>query len=83
MSNIEDHMLEDKKRAKNELIIDAEDEKNFNKQLSQFFYSIGDINSFKVEWNYEQISKNIENDFIYNANSYRRQIKKEKERENK
>ena len=83
MSNIEDHMLEDKKRAKNELIIDAEDEKNFNKQLSQFFYSIGDINSFKVEWNYEQISKNIENDFIYNANSYRRQSKKEKDRENK
>ena len=76
ISNIGDDMRKDKKRAKNELIIDAENEVNFKKQLSELFYSIGDINSFKVEWNYEQISKNIENDFIYNPN-YKRLSKKE------
>ena len=45
ISNIGDDMRKDKKRAKNELIIDAENEVNFKKQLSELFYSIGDINS--------------------------------------
>ena len=51
-------------KAKNELIIDAKDDKNFREQLYKFFYSIGDMNSFKVEANFDQIAGNIEKDFI-------------------
>ena len=55
---------ETKKKAKSELIIDAENEQKFKTQLYEFFYSIGDMNSYKVEANYNQIAENIEKDFI-------------------
>ena len=57
-------VIKGKKKAKNELVIDAEKEEDFKKQLYEFFYSIGDINSFKIEANYTQIAENIEKDFI-------------------
>ena len=64
VSNLNDEVLEGKKKAKNELIIDAEKEGKFRKQLYEFYYSIGDMNSFKIEANYNQIAENIEKDFI-------------------
>ena len=64
VSDLNDEVLEGKKKAKNELIIDAEKEGKFRKQLYEFYYSIGDMNSFKIEANYNQIAENIEKDFI-------------------
>ena len=65
-----------KKRAKNELIIDAETEGKFRRQLYEFYYSIVDINSFKVEANYKQIAENIEKDFIDKDKSGKKENKK-------
>ena len=64
INDLNPKMLEGNKAAKNELIIDAKDENEFKKQLYKFFYSIGDMNSFKVEANFDQIAENIEKDFV-------------------
>ena len=76
VSNLNDEVLEGKKRAKNELIIDAETEGKFRRQLYEFYYSIVDINSFKVEANYKQIAENIEKDFIDKDKSGKKENKK-------
>ena len=44
------------------------DEETFKTKVKQFFYSIGDMNSYKVDANYEQIEENIENDFLDKEN---------------
>ena len=64
IGDLNEDIIKGNKKAKNELIIDAKDETIFREQLSKFFYSIGDMNSFKVEPNLDQISENIEKDFI-------------------
>ena len=64
ISDLNEKTLEGSKKAKNELFIDAKDEANFRAQLSKFFYSIGDMNSYKVEANFDQIAENIEKDFV-------------------
>ena len=64
LSDLNENMLEGKNKAKSELIIDAETDEEFRKQLYELFYSIGDMNSFKVEANYNKIEENIEKDFI-------------------
>ena len=75
VSDMKDEVIKGKKKAKNELVIDAEKEKDFKKQLYEFFYSIGDINSFKIEANYTQIAENIEKDFIDKTKE--KQVKKD------
>ena len=62
---LNDNILEGKKKAKNELIIDADTDERFRNQINEFFYSIGDMNSFKVDANYDKIAENIEKDFIF------------------
>ena len=64
ISDLNENKIGGNKKAKNELFIDAKDEAHFRQQLYKFFYSIGDMNSFKVEPNLEQIAENIEKDFI-------------------
>ena len=56
--------LEGEHKGKNELYIIAQNAKTLKEKIKKFFYSIGDMNSYKVEINYEQIEDNIENDFL-------------------
>ena len=51
-------------KGKSELYIIAQNEKTLKEKIRDFFYSIGDMNSYKVEVNYEQIEDTIENDFL-------------------
>ena len=63
--NISDiNIIKGDEKAKNELFIDAKDEAGFRNQLYKFFYSIGDMNSYKVEANLDQIAENIEKEFV-------------------
>ena len=56
--------LEGEHKGKSELYIKAQNETTLREAIGKFFYSIGDMNSYKVEVNYEQIEDNIENDFL-------------------
>ena len=56
--------LEGMHRGKSELYIIAQNANTLNEKIIDFWYSIGDMNSYKVEVNYEQIEDNIENDFL-------------------
>ena len=64
ITNLNEKIIKGSKKAKNILIIDADNNKKFKDQLYQFFYSIGDMNSFKVEPDLDQFAENIEKDFI-------------------
>ena len=54
--------LKSKNKGKNELFII--DKGNFKNNLKEFFYSVGDMNSYKIKANYDQIKSIIEKDFI-------------------
>ena len=62
--NLNEKVITGSKKAKNTLIIDADNNTKFKNQLYQFFYSIGDMNSFKVEPDFDQFAENIEKDFM-------------------
>ena len=61
-------------KGKSELYIIAQNEKTLKEKIRDFFYSIGDMNSYKVEVNYEQIEDTTENDFL----NMKRGIKEQK-----
>ena len=60
--SVNENILRGQQKGKSELYIQG-DSGNFTSKIKQFCYSIGDMNSYKVEANYEQIEKMIENDF--------------------
>ena len=62
--NINESWLEGKHKGKDQLYIKAKNHKELKKQILQFFYSIGDMNSYKVEANYVDLEEDIESDFI-------------------
>ena len=62
-------LLEGKHKGKSELYINAKDRKTLRDKIIQFIYSIGDMNSYKVKANYNQIEEIIENDFNQKENS--------------
>ena len=67
---VSNKILEGKHRGKNELYIRTKDytfEELF-KGVKKFFYSIVDMNSYKIPINYEQIEQIIEEDFIDSKN---------------
>ena len=66
--NVTEKLLEGEHKGKSELYIQANNEETFKTKVKQFFYSIGDMNSYKVDANYEQIEENIENDFLDKEN---------------
>ena len=61
-----DEIIEGKKKGKSELLICPKGEtlEDLQSAVKQFFYSIGDMNTYKVELNYEQIEDVIEKDFL-------------------
>ena len=75
ISDLNDDTFEGKHKGKSELYIDSRDESTFIDKLTEFFYSIGDMNSFKVEANYPQIEENIEKDFIDKNKSNKKEKK--------
>ena len=65
---INDALLEGKHKGKSILYIRTK-KGNFEELyngVKKFFYSIGDMNSYKVPVNFEQIEQIIEEDFINN-----------------
>ena len=66
--NITDNLLEVNNKGKSELYIcphkDNRKESELKEGVKKFFYSIGDMNTYKVPVNYEQIEDIIENDFL-------------------
>ena len=65
-NNIDKKLLEGNHKSKSELYIKIKDESRpeLQKAVKKYFYSIGDMNSYKVYVNYEQIEEVIEKDFI-------------------
>ena len=59
-------MIEGKNKGKSELLVCPirETLEDLQKAVKQFFYSIGDMNTYKVELNYDQIEDVIEKDFL-------------------
>jgi hypothetical protein len=55
-----------KHKSKSELVIFANSDqmKQYKELIKKFFYSIGDMNNYKVQVNYNQIENVIEQDFI-------------------
>ena len=62
-----DKLCKSKQKGKSELCILSSNE--MRKQCLNFLYSIGDMNSYKVDANYEQIENSIETDYIVKGNS--------------
>ena len=59
-----ENLLKSENKGKSELYIKSKKPDSLRQQIRQFFYAIGDMNSYKVDVNYEQIENNIENDFL-------------------
>ena len=66
LNNVDDKLFEGNHRSKSELYIRIKNEnkEDLQKAVKKYFYSIGDMNSYKVYINYEQIEEVIEKDFI-------------------
>ena len=66
LNNIDDKLFEGNHKSKSELYIRIKNEnkEDLQKAVKKYFYSIGDMNSYKVYINYEQIEEVIEKDFI-------------------
>ena len=62
--------MEGKPKGKSELIFCTEKAnlKDLQKSLKKLFYSIGDMNNYKVELDSEQVEKLIEEDFLISGN---------------
>ena len=65
---VNEKLLEGEHKGKSELYINAKDGNTLKIKIKQFIYSIGDMNSYKVEVNYNQIEEIIENDFNQKEN---------------
>ena len=65
---IDEKFLEGKKKGKSELYINAKNPETLMNQIKKLFYSIGDMNSYKVDANYAQIEESIEKDFLAKEN---------------
>ena len=69
---IDETMIEGNHTGKSELVIcpKSENLEDLQNAVKQFFYSIGDMNNYKVEINYEQIEIEdiIEKDFLDDGN---------------
>jgi hypothetical protein len=61
-----DKLFKSKQKGKSELCILSSNE--LKKQSLNFLYSIGDMNSYKVDANYQQIENSIETDYIVKGN---------------
>ena len=66
--DVDEQLLKSKHKGKSELYIQAQNEETFKEKVKQFFYSICDMNSYKVDVNYAKIEENIENDFLDKEN---------------
>ena len=66
--SVNNKLLEGNHKGKSELYIQAKNAEILKRKIKQFFFSIGDMNSYKVEANYEQIEEIIENDFNQKEN---------------
>ena len=66
---VNDEIIQGKNKGKSELLVCPVRETlaDLQKALKQFFYSIGDMNTYKVELNYDQIEDVIEKDFLDNG----------------
>ena len=66
LKNIDEKILEGKHKSKNELYIRIKKESmdELQKALKKYFFSIGDMNSYQVYDDYEQVEEVIEKDFI-------------------
>ena len=66
LNNVDDKLLEGNHKSKSELYIRIKNEniEDLQKAVKKYFYSIGDMNSYKVYVNYDQIEEVIEKDFI-------------------
>lgn len=64
--NVNDDLIEGRHKGKSELLVCPKNEtlEELQNAVKQFFYSIGDMNTYKVELNLVQIENVIENDFI-------------------
>ena len=66
LNNIDEKLLEGNHRSKSELYIRIKNEskEDLKKAVTKYFYSIGDMNSYKVYINYDQIEEVSEKDFL-------------------
>ena len=66
LNDVDEKLFEGNHRSKSELYIRIKNEnkKDLQKAVKKYFYSIGDMNSYKVYINYDQIEQVIEKDFI-------------------
>ena len=66
LNNVDEKLLEGNHKSKSELYIRIKNEniEDLQKAVKKYFYSIGDMNSYKVSVNYDQIEEVIEKDFI-------------------
>ena len=67
---IDEKLLEGKHKSKSELFINIKNEKiqDLQQAVKNYFYAIGDMNSYKVNVNYGQIEEVIEKDFVVEEN---------------
>ena len=65
-TKVNDDIIKGKNTGKSELLFVPENEtlEGLLKAVKKFFYSIGDMNTYKVDLNYEQIEDVIEKDFL-------------------
>ena len=63
---VNDELIEGEHKGKRELVICPKNEtlEELQEAVKKFFYSIGDMNNYKVEFNLKQIEEVIEKDFI-------------------
>ena len=63
---VNDELIEGQHEGKRELVICPKSEtlEELQEAVKKFFYSIGDMNNYKVEFNLKQIEEVIEKDFI-------------------
>jgi hypothetical protein len=63
---VNDEIIEGEHKGKRELVICPKNEtlEELQEAVKKFFYSIGDMNNYKVEFNLKQIEEVIEKDFI-------------------
>ena len=64
--DVNDEIIKGRQAGKSQLLVIPEKEtlEDLQKAVKKFFYSIGDMNTYKVELNYDQIEDVIEKDFI-------------------
>ena len=67
--DVDEEMMEGKHEGKSTLVFCPEKPtlEELQNAVKKLFYSIGDMNNYKVELNSEQIEKLIEEDFIDNS----------------